>query len=148
MHSYEVNLKWKENRKGLLSSPVLPQEIEVATPPYFQKGMEGIWSPEHLFVAAINSCLMTTFLSIAENSKLEFISFESNSIANVDKIEGKYTITEIILKPKLVIPNSQNPDRAKRILEMSEKACLISGAVKTAIRLEPEIFVESSLIAK
>jgi len=148
MQTYEVNLKWTGRRKGILSSPVLPQEIEVATPPDFPKGMEGIWSPEHLFVAAINSCLMTTFLSIAENSKLEFISFESNSIANVDKIEGKYTITEIVLKPKLVIPNSQNPDRAKRILEMSEKACLISGAVKTAIRLEPEIFVESSLIAK
>lgn len=141
MHTYEVNLKWTDSRKGLLSSPVLPQEIEVATPPDFPKGIEGIWSPEHLFVASINSCLMTTFLSIAENSKLEFISFESKSICNVDMVEGKYTITEIILKPKLVIPSSQNPERAKHILEMSEKACLISSAVKTTVHLEPEVVV-------
>ena len=49
--------------------------IEVATPPEFPKGIAGIWSPEHLFVAAISGCLMTTFLAIAENSTLEFTSF-------------------------------------------------------------------------
>ncbi|MFV7234336.1 MULTISPECIES: OsmC family protein [Flavobacterium] len=146
MYTYEVNLKWKGKRKGLLSSPVLPQNIEVATPPEFPKGMEEIWSPEHLFVASINSCLLTTFLSIAENSKLQFISFDSKSICNVDMIDGKYTITEIILQPKLVIPYSQKLERARHILEMSEKACLISSAVKTAIRLEPEIIIEYNLV--
>jgi organic hydroperoxide reductase OsmC/OhrA len=74
MYNYEVNLSWTENRKGIVSSPVLEKTTEVATPPEFPKGMEGIWSPEHLFVAAIESCLMTTFLSVAENSKLEFTS--------------------------------------------------------------------------
>jgi organic hydroperoxide reductase OsmC/OhrA len=146
MYTYEVNLKWSDKRKGMLSSPVLMQNIEVATPPEFPKGMEKIWSPEHLFVAAINSCLLTTFLSIAENSKLQFISFESKSTCNVDKINGKHTITEIILQPKLVIHYSQKPERAKHILEMSEKACLISSAIKTTIRLEPEIIIEYNLV--
>lgn len=146
MHTYEVNLKWTGKREGLLSAPGLPQNIAVATPPDFPKGMEGIWSPEHLFIASINSCLMTTFIAIAENSKLEFVSFESNSSCNVAIINGKYSITEIILKPKVVIPYSQKPDRAKHILEMSERACLISNAIKTPIRLEPEIMVEHNLI--
>jgi organic hydroperoxide reductase OsmC/OhrA len=63
------------DRKGKLCSPELSKEngpcIEVATPPEFPKGMPGIWSPEHLFTAAVSSCLMTTFLAIAENSKQE-----------------------------------------------------------------------------
>lgn len=146
MYIYEVNLKWKGKTKGLLSSPVLPQNIEVATPPEFPKGIEEIWSPEHLFIASINSCLLTTFLSIAENSKLRFISFDSRSICNVAMVDGKHTITEIILQPKLVIPYSQKPERARHILEMSEKACLISGAIKAAIRLEPEIIIEHNLV--
>lgn len=75
-HSYEVNLHWDSERKGTLSSPVLPTKIEVATPPDFPKGMKDIWSPEHLFVGAVNSCLMATFLAVAENSKFGFISFE------------------------------------------------------------------------
>ena len=141
-HNYEVNLQWNNDRKGTLSSPALPNQIEVATPPDFPKGMVGIWSPEHLFVAAVNSCLMTTFLAIAENSKIEFISFESNAVGIVDKVDGKYAVTEIILKPKLVIPPSQHQDRAIRVIEMSEKACLISNSIKTKITLEPIIEVK------
>jgi organic hydroperoxide reductase OsmC/OhrA len=67
-HNYEVNLQLEQNTKGTLSSPVLPSKIEVATPPGFQNGMAGIWSPEHLFVASVNACLMATFLAIASNS--------------------------------------------------------------------------------
>jgi len=141
MPTYEVNLKWTENRKGILSSPVLSQKIEVVTPPEFNKGIPEIWSPEHLFVAAINSCLMTTFLAIAENSKLEFQSFESIATCSVEKTDGKFQITEIVLKPKLIISISEKPERARRIIEMSEKSCLISAALKTQIRLEPEILI-------
>jgi organic hydroperoxide reductase OsmC/OhrA len=82
-HNYEVSVAWLADRKGVMTSPELTTSVEVATPPQFPKGMEGIWSPEHLFVAAVNSCLMTTFLSIAENSKFEYISFKSKAIGKL-----------------------------------------------------------------
>jgi peroxiredoxin-like protein len=141
MHTYEIDIKWNGDRRGVLHSPVLPQDIEVATPPEFKGGIPGIWSPEHLYVAAVNSCLMTTFLAIAENSKLQFTSFESNGVGMVDKVDGKYQVTEIILRPKLTIPNPADEDRANRILEMSERACLISSSIKTIVKLEPEIMI-------
>lgn len=56
-HSYKLSLNWKEGRKGIISSDILPTKIEVATPPEFDKGVPGIWSPEHLFTAAALSCL-------------------------------------------------------------------------------------------
>ena len=142
MHNYEVNLSWLENRKGTISSPALTQSIEIATPPEFPKGIEGIWSPEHLFAAAINSCLMTTFLAVAENSKLDFVSFDSNAVAKLDKVDGKFMMTEVLLRPKLVIKNPEHQEKAKRVLEMSEKACLISNSVKSAVILEPTIVVQ------
>lgn len=139
MHKYEVNLLWNNDTKGTLSSPVLPNNIEVATPPDFPKGMEGIWSPEHLFVASINACLMATFLAITDNSKLEFISYQSNAVGKVEKVEGKYTVTEITIKPVLVIPSTENEEKIKRIFEMSEKACAISNSIKSKIILLPVI---------
>ena len=67
-HFYNVDVNWNTDRKGVMCSPELNLEtgscIEVATPPQFPKGIPGIWSPEHLFTAAVSSCLMTTFLSI------------------------------------------------------------------------------------
>lgn len=141
-HQYEVNLQWDADRKGTVSSPVLTSRIEVATPPDFPKGMPEIWSPEHLFVAAVNSCLMTTFLAIAENSKVDFISFECNAIGKVEQIEGKYRVTEVILKPILVVPAAAKEERMLRIIEMSEKACLISNSINSKITLEPTIVLK------
>lgn len=144
MHEYEVNITWKSDRKGIAHSPVLPQSIEVATPPEFPKGMAGIWSPEHFFVAAINSCLMTTFLAITENSKFEFVKFDSHAVGTLDKVDGKYLMTQVLLQPVLVIAHPDQQDKARRILEMSEKACLISNSVKSTITMEPTIVVQQS----
>ncbi|MDZ7805566.1 MAG: hypothetical protein U5K71_00450 [Gracilimonas sp.] len=47
-HTYDVDLKWKEGRIGELKSYKLNDSINVATPPEFPGGVEGIWSPEHL----------------------------------------------------------------------------------------------------
>ena len=140
-HQYEVNLNWNMDRQGTISSPVLPMQIEVATPPDFPKGIAGIWSPEHLFVAAVNACLMTTFLAIAENSKVEFISFECNAVGKVEQVEGKYSVTEITLKPKLTVAASYGEERMIRILEKSEKACLISNSINSKVILEPSVIL-------
>jgi peroxiredoxin-like protein len=133
-HYYEVNLQWTEDRKGQMSSPVLTQKIEVATPPEFPKGM-----PEHLLVAAVNSCLMTTFLAIAENSRLEFTNFDSKAIGKLEIVDGKYMISEIELLPVLTIANEADKEKAERVLLKSEKACLISNSVKSSIIFKQQI---------
>lgn len=142
-HVYNVNLKWTNDRKGTISSPELPISIEVATPPEFDKGMPNIWSPEHLFTASVVSCFMTTFLAIAEYSKFDFISFKCDSEGVLEKIEGKYLITKIILKPEVVISDPEKIERAKRILEKSEAACLVSNSIKSEIVLKSTVTIEN-----
>lgn len=143
-HYYEVDVKWVADRKGMMSSPELPEQIDVATPPQFPKGMEGIWSPEHLFTAAVNSCLMTTFLAIAENSKLEFEQFSSRALGKLEMVEGKYMMSEVKLIPTLSIKREQDLERAQRILQKSEAACLISNSVKSKIVFEPQITISAN----
>ena len=138
-HTYNVSLKWEEGRKGIVSSPELPSKIEVATPPEFDKGIPGIWSPEHLFTASILSCFMTTFLAIAEYSKFEFKDFSCSAQGTLEKVEGKFLMTEIILKPVLVVADITQKEKAERILQKSETACLISNSIKTRVHLETEI---------
>ncbi|MDP2386409.1 MAG: OsmC family protein [Bacteroidota bacterium] len=143
-HLYEVSVNWLADRKGIMSSPELNSSLEVATPPQFPKGMEGIWSPEHLLVAAVNSCLMTTFLAIAENSKLEYESFNSKAVGKLEMVEGKFMMTEIVLKPVVHIINEQQKERAERVLQKSEVNCLISNSIKSKIIFQPEIIVNQS----
>lgn len=138
-HYFNVNLNWLNDRKGEISSPELNTPIEVATPPPFSKGIENIWSPEHLLTAAVNSCFMTTFLAIAENSKLEFSAFSCEAKGKLEQIEGKFLMTEIILSPKLAINDVNNSEKAVRILQKSEAACLISNSIKSKVILSPAI---------
>lgn len=142
-HFYDVDIHWVANRKGMASSSVLPTAIEVATPPEFPKGMPGIWSPEHLLVAAANSCLMTTFLAIAEASKLDVISFNSTGKGKLDSVEGKLMISEIELSPSITISDASQYDKALRILHKSEAACLISNSLKSTIVFNPVVHVVS-----
>ena len=132
-HYYNVNLNWIADRKGQMASPELNDTIEVATPPQFPNGIEGIWSPEHLLTAAVVSCFMTTFLSIAENSKLEFTSFDCPAKGKLEQVEGKFLMTEILMEPTLVITKESDTDRAERILQKSEAACLISNSIKSKV---------------
>lgn len=140
-HNYTININWKEGRIGTMKSPELDQEIEVATPPQFPGGEEGIWSPEHLFVAAVSSCLMTTFIAIAEYSKLEYHSLDIQATGKLAKVEGKFMMTEVVLKPKLVIKDEKSVQKAERILHKAEAACLISRSIKSEIILETDVQV-------
>jgi peroxiredoxin-like protein len=144
-HVYNVNVNWNIDRKGVMCSPELNRDagscIEVATPPEFPKGIPGIWSPEHLFTAAVSSCLMTTFLAIAENSKLNFTNFNCKSHGILDQVDGKYLMSEIILEPEVTIPDEKDYDKAMRILEKSEKACLISNSIKSKITMMPVVTI-------
>jgi peroxiredoxin-like protein len=138
-HLYNVDIHWSHDRKGLMSSPQLKEgtnRIEVATPPEFPKGIPNIWSPEHLFTASVSSCLMTTFLAIAENSQLEFSAFSCLAEGVLEKVDGKLQMTEIILKPTVLIKNEKDIGRAERIVKKSEAACLISNSIISKVTLE------------
>ena len=147
-HYYNVNINWSNDRKGNLCSPEINQFntekkcIEVATPPEFPKGIPGIWTPEHLFIAAVSSCLMTTFLAIAENSKLEFKSFSCKSTGVLEQIEGKFLISEIILEPTIIINDEKDRERAERVIQKSEAACLISNSIISKITMNSMIKTE------
>lgn len=143
-HLYEVEISWDKDRIGKLSATELNDIITVATPPQFPKGVEHIWSPEHLFTAAVNSCLMTTFLSIAENSRLEFEHFSSKASGKLELVDGKYMMSEVTLMPKLTIAREEDMSRAMRVLQKSEAACLISNSIKSKIIFEPEVKISRS----
>ncbi len=146
-HFYNVNVKWSNDRKGMMCSPELkyPEQdsgcLQVATPPGFPKGIPGIWSPEHLFTASVSSCFMTTFLSIAENSKLEFAGFECKSKGKLDKVDGKLQMTDIELEPTVTLMNENDREKAIRVLQKSESACLITNSIKSKVSVIPKIIV-------
>jgi peroxiredoxin-like protein len=137
VYLYHTAVKWTEQRKGVISCSGKP-DVQVATPPEF-KGHDDIWSPEDLFVASANICLMTTFLSVAERSGLVCTSYESEAEGKLELVDGKFQFTAITLKPVITLPAGGDAAKAKELIEKAEANCLISNSMKAKVSLEPTI---------
>lgn len=137
VYLYQTVVKWTEQRKGMISCSGKP-EVQVATPPEF-KGHEGIWSPEDLFVASANVCLMTTFLAVAERAGLAFSSYESTAEGRLELVEGKFQFTVITIRPTITLTVGEDTSKAKELIEKAERNCLISNSMKAIVTLEPTI---------
>jgi organic hydroperoxide reductase OsmC/OhrA len=138
-HLYEVQLAAGADGYARVSSAGIP-ELQSAPPPDFE-GPGDAWSPEHLLLASVETCFLFTLRSVARASKLEFLSLELWGQGKVDRKDGATRFTEIILRPRLQVPVGTDKDRALRVLEKSEKACLVSASLSTPVRLEPVILV-------
>ena len=138
---YRINLKWTESKKGVLSSPGKPK-IEVATPPDF-RGHPGIWSPEELFVASVNVCIMTTFLYYAQRENVKFLSYESSAEGVLEKSERGLAFTSIKVIPKITVRLINDIEKIKNLIYLSEKNCLISNSIKSKVTVIPEVKVIS-----
>jgi len=136
---YKNSIRWEGERRGIVSSDNKPS-FKVATPPEF-KGHPGIWSPEDLFVASVNVCIMTTFLHYAERNKLEFLSYKSDAEGVLEIIDNNFMFSEIKIRPLLAVKKDSDINKAKDLIELSEKNCLISNSIKSKLSVIPEINV-------
>ncbi len=134
---YELEMDWTGQRTGLARAEGLPP-LEVSAPPEFS-GEPGIWTPEHLLVAATASCLMTTFLAIAGLSKLSVLSYRSRAYARLEKIPGEgYRFTEIILAPEIGVAG-EDVEKAQKVLAKAEKNCFITNSLRATVQVQPRI---------
>lgn len=137
-NSFNVTIEWQGSRLGLAYEGDF-SEIEFAPPPMYSNGITGKWTPEHFLVASVNSCLMTTFLSIASNSNLEIADYISRAEGFIKKDENKFMFEKIIIKPKIRVVEKKNIEKANRLIHKAEEHCLISNSLKAEVILQPEI---------
>ena len=137
---YRTTVSWTEEKKGFLCSSGKPT-IEVSTPPEF-KGHEGMWTPEELFVASVNICIKTTFLHYAQKNNFEFLSYESEAEGILEMVRNQFMFSEIKVRPKVVVTLSSQIEKAKELMELSEKNCLISNSIKSKVTVFSEVEAE------
>lgn len=141
-HTYTTAVEWTKEKRAALSSKGLPT-IEVATPANFAGGHEGIWSPEHLYTASAEICLLTTFLSFAERAKLDFLSYRSEADGVLDKVEKDLLMTRITIRPTITVSSEEERVEALKLIERSERYCLISNSMKSEVTVEATVVVKT-----
>jgi organic hydroperoxide reductase OsmC/OhrA len=87
---YNVRTSWSSARRGTLAAPGKPN-IVVGSPPEFG-GNPADWAPEELLVASLNTCMMLTFLTLAQAQGLSPVGYETDAEGVLENVEGKYRI--------------------------------------------------------
>jgi peroxiredoxin-like protein len=136
-HHYQARLTGGPTGYATMSVAGVP-DLRSAPPADFD-GPGDAWSPEHLVLAAVQTCFLFTLRAVARASRIEFQALELSAEGTVDRQDGGLRFTEIVLRPRLTLVPGADRDRALRVMEKSEKTCLVSASLATAIRLEPEI---------
>lgn len=137
---YETHLYWKGRRRGLIEVAELPP-VTTSSPPEFE-GEPGYWTPEHLLVAALESCLMTTFLAIAEKSRLDVVSYRSCALAKLENVGGRgLEFTRILIRPVVKLHHELDREKARRVLDKAEKNCFVSKALSVPVHCEASLVV-------
>ena len=136
-HRYEVQLSGGPSGYATVSTKGIP-DLRSAPPLDFD-GPGDAWSPEHLLLAAVETCFLFTLRAVAKASRVEFLALDLSSEGTVDRQDGVTRFTEIVLRPRLTIGPGTDRDRVLAVLQKSERGCLVSASLTTPVRLEPEL---------
>jgi organic hydroperoxide reductase OsmC/OhrA len=134
---YRTSLGWTGRRTGALSCEGKPGLV-VSSPPEF-KGEPGIWTPEDLFVAAVEVCHMSTFLSFAQRKGVTIVSYRSNAQGTLEFIDGDYRFTRIVITPAIIVGEGVAPADVHMLLRDAHKHCLVSNSVNAVVEVNPTI---------
>jgi organic hydroperoxide reductase OsmC/OhrA len=95
--------------------------------------------PEEAFIAAIASCHMLWFLSLAAERGLVVDRYEDAAVGTMARIApGRQAITEVMLRPRIAFAGGHAPAASEidALHEAAHDRCFIANSVKTMIRVE------------
>ena len=136
-HRYDVHAAAETEGNVLLRSEGLPTLTTAAPPQYGGPG--GQWSPETLLMAAAADCFILTFRAIATASKLTWRHLDCDAEGVLDRSDGVVRFTALHLRARLVLPAGGDTNRAKRLLEKAEAACLVTNSLALRPTLAAEV---------
>ena len=99
-----------------------------------------------MLVAALNACMMLTFVSFAQSKRLEFVAYESAAEGLLENVDGKYRIVEVSVRPTLVLRSEADIAAARTIMAKVKENCFISNSITADVTLDPQFQLASDVV--
>ena len=117
--------KWRlETDEGLKTDMTVPEEFG---------GDSENPSPEDLFSASLQTCMIATFKTIAERKNLIYDRISSEASVNLDRGEDSRPVMKEA-EIDLEVTGIEDQGKAESVAQATEKNCFIHNSVKTDVR--------------
>ncbi len=137
VYEFNTTIACIKEKRGILSE-THKDNIIVGCAPEFG-GKKEYWSPQHLFVASIELCLMTTFFWLLEKVNLSIISYKSKALGKAQLKNRDFIFTEITVQPEIVIDSDSKKDSIYKLIIEAGRQCMITKSVNCSVVLIPHI---------
>jgi organic hydroperoxide reductase OsmC/OhrA len=158
-HHYDARLRWSGStglgwegydRAHSVTAPPAEQEIRLTTGE--AQGDPRILNPEQLVVMAASSCQMLWFLHLAAKARIDVVEYEDDASGVMPEHDEPVRITEITLRPRIVIAGDANEERVReervrKLVQTAHEHCFIANSLKSELRLEPRIEIGAAASA-
>ncbi|HEY0389016.1 MAG TPA: OsmC family protein [Gaiellales bacterium] len=130
---YQTELEWQGGRRSRMTAGDRPS-IVVAPPVDFPGGEEEQWSPEHLFLASLQSCTMLSFLAHCAHNGVEVVSYRSQASGDLSRREEdrRYAFQRVALVINVVVAGGHAP-LAQTLTDKAHRDCFITASTTAEV---------------
>ena len=120
-----------------MTAPPAEQEVRVTTGE--SKGDPAVLNPEQLLLMAASSCQMLWFLHLAAKARIDVVAYDDDAEALMPENEEPVRITEITLRPSIIVNGDAAEERVRKLVEQAHGYCFIANSLTSSMRIEPTV---------
>ncbi len=145
-HRYATRLRWtgstglgweSYDRGHSATAPPAEQEVRLTTGE--SQGDPAVLNPEQLVVMAASSCQMLMFLHLASKARLDVVEYEDDVTAVMPEDQQPVRITEITLRPRIVLSGEAGEERVRKLVHTAHEHCFIANTLNSEIAIQPTV---------
>jgi organic hydroperoxide reductase OsmC/OhrA len=150
-HDYKARLVWDGNlgdgtttyagygRKYRVQFDGKPDLTGSADPIF--RGDANVYNPEDLFVAALSSCHLLSYLALCARAGVHVVAYEDDAEGTMTTDGPGGRFTDAVLRPRVTVAAGTDLDRARQLHDVAHHECYIAASVNFPVRHEPTISV-------
>ena len=147
-HHFQAHLSWHAAAEGPATSTHRVAfegrpTLEVSAAPQY-RGDPSRLNPEELFVTAVASCQLLTYLALAGRAGVVVVSYQDRAEGTLAIADKKMRITEVLLRPTIVVAAGADVAQARSLVTTAHDGCFVANSVACAVRIEPEVSAAAS----
>ena len=135
---YTVSLDWRPGTQEGTSQAEGKQAVSISAPVELG-GNDACWSPEHLLVASLQSCLMLTLLYFVKQQSIGLTAYSSNTTGTMAKTPEGLRFKSVTVVVKATTETGDDKPKLQKAMQLAKKFCPVSAALETPVDVTLDI---------
>lgn len=110
-------------------------------------GDPTLYNPEDLLLSALSACHMLSYLAVCAHAGIAVRSYEDAAVGTLARRDGKVRFVDVLLRPKVVLEEGSDIEKARTLHEKAHNICVIVNSVNFPVRHETEVTFSNESVA-